>query len=439
MKLSHVSSLCLLTFSALAIQAQAPSASTPNPSPDVIANIPVNYDEGKTGTYTLPDPLKLNNGQPVRDAKTWYAKRRPEIVHIFETQQYGRDPGRPAEESFEVTDKGTPALNGKAIRKQVTISFSKDKTWPKIHLLIYLPAAAKKAVPVFFSINFGAVQNAVDDPGIAPEKIWDPKTHAWISAPKSLGFGRIDVEPLLEAGFGVATFYYGDVDPDDPEGFTSGIRARYLKPGQTERAPDDWGSIAAWAWGISRVEDYFETDKNIDAKRVAIHGISRLGKTVMWAGAHDQRFAAVIASCSGEGGAALSHRNYGETIAHLTAPSRYSYQFATNYAKYDGFPDAAPMDANLLIALIAPRPLLLQTGNTDHWSDPKGEFLAAVAASPVYKLLGKDGLDTDVWPAAKQPILHDLGYFMHDGGHGMVPSDWEIYLQFLKMHLHPEQ
>jgi hypothetical protein len=439
MKLSHVSSFCLLTFSALAIQAQAPSASTPNPSPDVIADIPVNYDEGKTGTYTLPDPLKLNNGQPVRDAKTWYAKRRPEIVHIFETQQYGRDPGRPTEECFEVTDKGTPALNGKAIRKQVTISFSKDKTWPKIHLLIYLPAAAKKAVPVFFSINFGAVQNAVDDPGIAPGEIWDPKTHARILASKGIGFGRIDAEPLLEAGFGVATFYYGDVDPDDPEGFTSGIRARYLRPGQTERAPDDWGSIAAWAWGISRVEDYFETDKNIDAKRVAIHGISRLGKTVMWAGAHDQRFAAVIASCSGEGGAALSHRNYGETIAHLTAPSRYSYQFATNYAKYDGFPDVAPMDANLLIALIAPRPLLLQTGDTDHWSDPKGEFLAAVAASPVYKLLGKDGLDTDVWPAAKQPILHDLGYFMHDGGHGMVPSDWKIYLQFLKMHLHPEQ
>ncbi|HKO14042.1 MAG TPA: hypothetical protein VJV22_18885, partial [Acidobacteriaceae bacterium] len=229
------------------------------------------------------------------------------------------------------------------------------------------------------------------------------------------------------------------VDPDYPAGFSNGIRARYLKAGQTERAPDEWGSIAAWAWGMSRVEDYLETDHSVDAKRVAIHGVSRLGKTVVWAGANDQRFALVIASCSGEGGAALSHRDYGETIAHLTAPSRYPYQFAANYAKYAGFPDNAPFDAHMLLALIAPRPVLLQTGNKDFWSDPKGEFLAAVAAGPVYKMLGKDGLDTDVWPAAGQPILHDIGYTMHEGGHGMVPSDWNVYLEFMKMHLHPEQ
>jgi hypothetical protein len=238
----------------------------------------------------------------------------------------------------------------------------------------------------------------------------------------------------------VATFYYGDVDPDYLTGFPNGIRAKYAKAGVTEetRPADEWGSISAWAWGMSRVEDYFETDKQVDAKRVAIHGVSRLGKTVMWAGAHDQRFAAVIASCSGEGGAALSHRNYGETIAHLTAPSRYPYQFAANYAKYGGFPDTAPMDANLLIALVAPRPLLLQTGTTDNWSDPRGEFLAEVAAGPVYKLLGKQDLGTDVWPAAKVPIYtNGLNYYMHDGGHGMVPGDWAIYVEFLKATLKP--
>src|SRR5271156_671455 len=276
-------------------------------------------------------------------------------------------------------------------------------------------------------------------PASNPETVWDPKTNTRIPPPAGRNFARIDAEDLLDAGFGVATFYYGDIDPDYPAGFATGIRARYLKPGQTDRAPDDWGSIAAWAWGMSRVEDYFETDKSIDAKRVVIHGVSRLGKTVMWAGAHDQRFAAVIASCSGEGGAALSHRNYGETIAHLTAPTRFPYQFAANYAKYAGFPDKAPMDANLLIALIAPRPLLLQTGSTDYWSDPKGEFLAAADAGKVYKLLGKDGLDTTEWPAAKTPILHDLSYYMHDGGHGMVPTDWDIYIDFLKMHLKPNQ
>ncbi|HET7348700.1 MAG TPA: acetylxylan esterase [Acidobacteriaceae bacterium] len=416
-----------------------PAAAAEKAPPSVVAGIPVNYDESKVGTYTLPDPLVLKNGKRVRDAKTWFTQRRPEILEMLTTQQFGRAPGRPADESFEVTDKGTPALDGKAIRKQITIHLLKDPAAPQIHLLLYTPAAAKKPVPVLLSIGFGPVQFAVDDPGITPETMWDPKTNTRVPAKPMRFFRPTNIVPLLDAGIGYATFYYGDVDPDYPAGFSSGIRARYLKAGQTERAPDEWGSIAAWAWGMSRVEDYFETDRSVDAKRVAIHGVSRLGKTVVWAGASDQRFALVIASCSGEGGAALSHRNYGETIAHLTAPSRYPYQFAANYAKYAGFPDKAPFDAHMLLALIAPRPVLLQTGNKDFWSDPKGEFLAAVAAGPVYKLLGKDGLDTDVWPAAGQPILHDIGYTMHEGGHGMVPSDWDVYLEFLKMHLHPEQ
>ena len=416
-----------------------PAAAAEKAPPSVVAGIPVNYDESKVGTYTLPDPLVLKNGKPVRDAKTWFTQRRPEILEMLTTQQFGRAPGRPADESFEVTDKGTAALDGKAIRKQITIQLLKDPAAPQIHLLLYTPAAAKKPVPVLLSIGFGPVQFAVDDPGITPETMWDPKTNTRVPAKPMRFFRPTNIVPLLDAGFGYATFYYGDVDPDYPAGFSNGIRARYLKAGETERAPDEWGSIAAWAWGMSRVEDYFETDRSVDAKRVAIHGVSRLGKTVVWAGASDQRFALVIASCSGEGGAALSHRDYGETIAHLTAPSRYPYQFAANYAKYAGFPDKAPFDAHMLLALIAPRPVLLQTGNKDFWSDPKGEFLAAVAAGPVYKLLGKDGLDTDVWPAAGQPILHDIGYTMHEGGHGMVPSDWDVYLEFLKMHLHPEQ
>jgi hypothetical protein len=439
MRIRCASFLLPIAFGALVAQAQTAAPPTPSSLPTSVAGIPVNYDQSKVGEYTLPDPLKLNDGNPVRSASTWYKTRRPQIEEIFETRQYGRDPGRPAGESFDVTDKGTPALGGKAIRKQVTISFSKDANWPRIHLLIYLPAAAHKPVPMFFTISFVAVQNTVDDPGITPDMVWDPKTNTKVVPPTGRAFGRINVDALLDAGFGVATFYYGDVDPDYAAGFSNGIRARYSSAGEAGRAPDAWGSIAAWAWGMSRVQDYFETDSSIDAKRVAIHGVSRLGKTVMWAGAHDQRFAAVIASCSGEGGAALSHRNYGETIAHLTAPTRYPYQFAANYAKYAGFPDTAPMDANMLIALIAPRPLLLQTGSTDYWSDPKGEFLAEVAAGPAYKLLGKDPLDTSVWPAAKQPIFHDLAYYMHDGGHGMVPSDWDIYVEFLKMHLHPGQ
>ncbi|MBS1800661.1 MAG: acetylxylan esterase [Acidobacteria bacterium] len=417
--------------------AQTPRPEAPASLPRVTAGIPVNYDEAKVGTYTLPDPLVMSDGKPVKDAKTWTTKRRPEIVRLFETQQFGVAPGRPKDESFEVIEKGTPAFDGKAIRRRVDIHLSKDKTAPVIHLVEYLPAGAKKPVPLLLNISFSAASNSVDDPGLPVGEIWEAKTKVKVPATQGRAFGKLPVATFLDAGFGIATFYYGDVEPDYAEGFKDSIRRFYLKPGESSRGPEDWGSIAAWAWGMSRVQDYFETDRQVDAKRVAIHGISRLGKTVMWAGAHDQRFAAVIASCSGEGGAALSHRDYGETVAHLTAPTRFPYQFAENYGKWAGFPDKAPMDSHMLVALIAPRPVLLQTGTTDFWSDPKGEFLAAVAAEPVYKLLSKQGLGlgVDGWPEAKVPVLHDIGYYMHDGGHGMVPGDWDIYVQFLKMHL----
>jgi (4-O-methyl)-D-glucuronate---lignin esterase len=407
--------------------------------PSEVAGIPVNYDEAKVGAYTLPDPLKFPDGKPVRTVKDW-EKRRPQIVSLFEEHQYGRAPGRPADMSFDVFDKDTPALNGKAIRRQVTIYFSKDKSGPKMDLLVYVPAGAKKPVPLLLNASFFANATTVDDPGVKVGEVWN-RDHKKIPANQDQNFAnitrRIDVARILDAGFGFATFYYGDVDPDFLGGLPNGVRALYLKPGQTQPAPDEWGAIAAWGWGISRAVDYLETDKAVDARRVAILGVSRLGKTVMWAGAHDTRIALVIASCSGEGGAALSRRNYGETVAHLTAPTRYPYQFAANYGKYADHVDQMPVDANMLVALIAPRPLLLQTGDTDYWSDPKGEFLSAVAAEPVYHLFGEKGLETDEMPPVGQPILHDLGYIEHDGGHGIRPPDWDTYLKFMEMHLHP--
>jgi hypothetical protein len=401
---------------------------------DTVAGIPVNYTESLAGTYTLPNPLVLANGKPVKDAKTWTEKRRPEIVKLFEDNQFGRAPGRPADMTFEVFDKGTPAFDGKAVRKQITIYLSKDKSGPKIDLLEYLPATAKGPSPLLLNVSFSANSSAVDDPGVKRGEIWG-QDHKKVPATAGRSFGKLPVAKFIDAGYGVATFYYGDVDPDFLGGVPLGVRALYLKPGQTAPAPDEWGAISAWAWGMSRAMDYLETDKGVDAKRVAITGVSRLGKTVMWAGAHDTRFAMTIASCSGEGGAALSRRNYGETIAHLMAPTRYPYQFAANWAKYGPHPDQSPVDANLLVALMAPRPLLLQTGNTDKWSDPKGEFLSALAAAPVYRLFGKQGLDVDEVPPAGEAILHDIGYEMHAGGHGMVPSDWDVYLQFMKLHL----
>jgi hypothetical protein len=403
--------------------------------PKEVAGIPVNYDEAKVGTYTLPNALVMSDGTAVKDAKDWKSKRRLEVVRMFETQQFGVAPGRPKGERFEVIERGTAALEGKAIRRRVDVHLGADAAMPVIHLVEYLPTAAKGKVPLLLTISFTAASNMVDDPTLPVGEIWDAKTKAKVPATQGRAFGKIPVAKFLDAGFGVATFYYGDVEPDYAEGFSQGIRRFYLKPGQKERGPEDWGSIAAWAWGMSRAMDYLETDKGVDAKKVAIHGVSRLGKTVMWAGAHDERFAVVIESCSGEGGTALSHRDYGETVAHLTAPTRYPYQFAENYGKWGGFPDKAPMDGHMLAALIAPRPLLLQTGDTDYWSDPKGEFLAAVAAGPVYTLLGKQPLGIETMPKAGDAVLHDMGYEMHDGGHGMVPSDWDVYLRFLTMHL----
>lgn len=411
----------------------------------VVADIPVNYTEANAGSYTLPDALKLNNGQPVKDARMWTEKRRPEIRKLIEDNWYGRSPGRPKEMSFEVVEQGAPAFDGKAVRRQVTIYFTKDKSGPKMDLLVYLPANAKGPVPLFLNMSFFANNLAVVDPGVKMGRRWDKDSRAQVAAePKPPAAGApaataanrgLRVEQFVAQGIGIATFNKDDLAPDFVGSEALGVKALYLKPGQTKPADDEWGAIAAWAWGASRALDYFETDKSVDSKRVAIHGVSRLGKTALWAGASDERFAMVIASCSGEGGAAIARRNYGETLAHMSAPTRYPYQFAGNYAKYASKVDQWPVDANLLLAMIAPRPLLLQTGDTDKWSDPYGEFLAAIAAEPVYKLLGKRGLETIKFPAAGEAILHDIGYEMHDGGHGTVPSDFAVYINFMKMHL----
>jgi len=424
---------CCLMLLFLCGVAQAQIADTPDES---VAGIPVNYTEAKVAPYTLPEVLQLADGRPVSDAATWLEKRRPEIVRLFEENQYGRSPGRPDDMSFDVFDKATPAFEGKATRRQVTIYFSKDKAGPQMDLLIYLPAGAGQPVPLLLNLGFGANNAMVNDPNVKVGTMWDRKQNRRVPATRR-GLWQLNVLPMLEKGFGFATFNYTDVDPDEPGAILHGVRKLYLKDDQTEPAPDEWGSIAAWAWGLSRAVDYFETDKDVDARRIAIMGVSRLGKTVLWAGARDPRIALVIASCSGEGGAALSRRNYGETIKHLVAPTRYPYQFCANYGKWADKVNEFPVDAHMLVALIAPRPVLLQTGDTDKWSDPYGEFLAAVAAGPVYELLGKQGLDTDRMPAAGEPVLHTIGFYMHKGGHGSSPSDWPVFLEFMRMHLQP--
>lgn len=416
----------LVTFFLMNVTGQT----TPN---RIVAGIPVNYNEDSVGTYTLPDPLVMLNGKKVKNARTWYKKRRPEIVRLFEEFQYGRIPGKSEDMSFDVYDPGTPALQGRAIRKQVTVYFTKDTSKYKMDILMYLPANTSGPVPLFLNLSFTANASVTDDPGIKGRYVWGRDGKRVPVKPMG-GFGRIDLDQLLSQGIGFGNIYYGDIEPDFAEGVKYGIRGYYLRPGTTYPAPDEWGAISAWSWGLSRAMDYLETDPQIDARKVALFGISRLGKTVLWTGARDPRFGMVIASCGGEGGAAISRRWYGETIDHMTHPTRYFYQFAGNWRNYKDDPSESPVDGHMLVALMAPRPLLLQTGDTDYWSDPKGEFVAAVAGGPVYELLGKKSLGTDVMPDAGVPVLNDIGYFMHSGGHGAMPADYAVFIRFMKMH-----
>ncbi|SMO53896.1 alpha/beta hydrolase family protein [Gracilimonas mengyeensis] len=406
--------------------------------PDSVAGIPVNYDESKAGSYVLDDPLTLANGEKVKDAETWMNVRRPELLELFYQFEYGFTPEPRKDISFDVFEKGSPALDGKAIRKQVTVSFSAKKDGPEMDVLIYLPADVPKPVPVIISLGFTPNSSRVDDPNIKPGEYWDRESQERVPVTEETRRWSFDEQLVLflSRGIGVAMVYYGDIEPDFPEGITKkkGVRNLYLKEGQQKPAPNEWGAISAWAWGLSRVVDYLETDEEVDPNKIAVTGASRLGKTVLWAAARDQRFDMVIACCSGAGGAALNGRDFGESIAHLTAPSRYPYQFAENFQMFADYPKHIPVDGHLLLSLIAPRPVLLQTGNQDLWLDPKGEFLAALAAGPVYELFGEKGLETEEMPPAEIPILNTIGYYMHEGGHGPNPSDWDIYVEFMEKH-----
>jgi hypothetical protein len=437
---------CCLMFLVTCGVAQAQIADT---NDEVVAKIPVNYTEAKVGQYTLPDPLKLANGAPVRDADTWMNKRRAELIKLFEENEYGRVPATAPKVTWKVLSTDANAMEGKAIMKKLAGQMGSEPNGPAIDATLYLPAKSGKPVPALINLtfNFGGMRRggrAGETPSAPPVIVMGRATAPRGSAVATPARGRGPMMvrntagELIDRGFAYATLNYGSIEPDNQNGLKAGLaRGLALAPGQTEPAPDEWGAIAAWAWGISRLVDYLETEPAVDAKRIAITGVSRLGKTVMWAGARDTRIALVMDSCSGEGGSALSRRNYGETIGHLVAPGRYPYQFCANYAKWADKVNEMPIDAHELVALIAPRPVLIQTGTTDKWSDPYGMFLAGVAAEPVYKLLGKEGLGTTKMPAAGEPILHTVGFLLHEGPHGMVNSDWDVYFKFLEMHLKP--
>jgi hypothetical protein len=395
-----------------------------------------NYDEDKVGAYTLPDPLVLQNGQPVRDTKAWNEQRRAEIVRLFEDNVYGRSPARPGKIVCEVFDRDEHALGGKAVRTQATVYLTGKRDGPKMDVLLYLPVGVSAPAPVFFGLNFQGNHAVAADPGIKLAEVWDRggkgRTRA-AESDRGSAAASWQVEKILAQGFGLATVYYGDIEPDFAGGIAHGIRPFFFKPGQTAPASNEWGALGAWAWGISRALDYLETEKGVDAKRVALIGHSRLGKTTLWAGAVDTRFAAVFAVQSGEGGASLSRRNYGQTVKDLSIA--FPYWFCGNFAQYSDHVEQLPVDQHMLIALVAPRPVYVSSAEEDRWSDPRGEFLALVGAAPVYRLLGKDDLGTDQMPALHQPIMHTEGYHIRAGKHEVTAYDWDCFLQFADQQL----
>ena len=398
---------------------------------------PAKYDESKVVSYTLPDPLKFNDGTPVRSVRDWTVRRRAELEALFEENVFGHSP-QPRKARYQVFDTDAHALGGKAIRKQITIYFSDKNDGPKEDLLLYLPANVRGPVPVFLALNLHGNHAIVNDPSIKLAMVWDRRTKKKHKAPEwSRGSDKkFDVKRILARGYSFATIYYQDIEPDFAGGWKLGVRKLFLRPGQREPGLDDWGAIGAWAYGLSRAMDFLENEKGIDAKHVAIMGHSRLGKTVLWAGAMDPRFAMVIANCPGSGGASLWRAAIsGETILDMTT-SRDAFWFADNLKKFAADPDRLPVDMHELIALNAPRPVYVTAAEDDRWTDPKGEFLAMVAAAPVFQLFGKQGLGTDQMPPLDRPIMHDLGFHIRTGKHDVTAFDWDQFLAFADMHFH---
>jgi len=394
-----------------------------------------NYAEDKVPAYTLPDPLVMSSGERVTSASMWRERRRPEIVKLYETEIYGRIPDNAPKVKWEVTETDAAARDGAAIMQRVVGRMGDKPDGPRMNLTVYLPAKASGPVPMLLSLTFafppGGRGAADKSKGSTPGQPSSGTQQTKTPPPRGPAFDAIG--ELIGRGWGYATLGYSDIQPDRANQWTSGVIGLTRKEGQTQPAPEEWGTISAWSWGISRAIDYLETEKAVNPKQIAITGVSRLGKTVLWASAKDERVAAVFSVVSGEMGAALIRRDWGETLDDMA--QNFAWQFCGNLQKWVGRWNELPVDQHMLIALSAPRPVYVNGGLTDQWSDPKGEFLSMVGAGPVYRLLGKRDLGTTELPPLDTPLTSgDLAFHYHSGGHQAVPADWKAFLDFAERH-----
>jgi len=374
-----------------------------------------NYDEVKVPAYHLPEILKTNSGKPVTTVAQWQKTRRPEILALFEQNVYGTMPKTFDGIKYKVTHTESNAMGGKAHLKEVAITVTNAGKSVTINMVMFVPNARKRAAPVFLLIN-NRDKNNTDPTRAVKSEFWP-------------------AEMAIDSGYAIAAISVEDAAPDNKNTYQNGVLQLY--PHQLT-APEGMKAIGAWAWAASRVMDYFETDKDIDAKKVALVGHSRGGKTALWAGAQDQRFAMVFASCSGNTGASLSHRRFGETIKAIN--DAFPHWFADNYKKYNDNEAALPVDQHMLIAMIAPRPVYTTNATKDLWADPKGSYLSLQYAKQVYDLYGKPLALSQEPPPVNTPIINStIGYHIREGIHNLTAYDWSNFIRFANYHYHQPQ
>ncbi len=399
-----------------------------------------NYDESKCGNDVLPDPFLCQDGSRVTTQAMWWNKRRPELMKLFEDEMYGRTPQRVDNTIwFEVHKVNNNAVSGKAIMKEIDVFFTKARDRNHMRILLFVPKK-NSLTPCFVSLNFHGNHSVSADTSISLPEV-EYKTYEateFFQTPVSASRGdhalRWPLEMIIDSGYALATANYADLDPDFDDGFQNGIHPLFYRQGQHKPDSNQWGSIGAWAWGMSRMVDYLQTDSMIDIKKIIGLGHSRLGKTALWAGAQDTRFAIVISNNSGCCGAALTKRIFGETpfILNEIRPQWFCDQFV----KYNHHEDLLDFDQHELIALIAPRPVYVASATEDLGADPKGEFLSALYADTVYKFLKTEGLPVRQMPVAEQPVFGTIGYHLRTGKHDIQAYDWRQYIKFANYHFY---